>query len=1337
MAYYLGLDLGTGSLGWAVTNQNYEVLRAHGKALWGVRLFESANTAQERRAFRTARRRLDRRNWRMELLQGIFADEIMKVDDGFYRRLKESRYVPEDKRDNEGKCPLLPYALFVDKDYTDKTYHKQFPTIYHLRKWLMETNETPDVRLVYLALHHMMKNRGHFLFYGNLDTIREFKGMFKQFIQSVQDEDMDFELSLTDEDIEYIENLLKNTNLSKSAKKSQLIKTLGAKSACEKAIWGMIAGCTVKLSDLFGDSELDNAERSKICFAESSYEEYAGIVESILGEKYHIVEQAKAVYDWSILIDILGEYDSISAAKVATYEKHKSDLAYLKKLVKENLSKEDYREIFVVTDAKLPNYSAYIGMTKVNGKKVPLADKQCSKADFYSYLRKKVLAHIEGSKAEYLQEELDRETFLPKQVTTDNGVLPYQVHLYELKKILNNLQDRMPVIRDNAEKIEQIFTFRIPYYVGPLNGIRKGKDTTHWVQRKSCEKIYPWNFEEVVDVEESAKHFIRRMTNKCTYLVQEDVLPKYSLLYSKFEVLNELNNVCLDGEPLSVELKQRIYEEVFQRKRKVTQKKLRDYLVREGYAARTVDITGIDGDFKASLTAYHDFKEKLTDVHLTQDEKENIILDITLFGDDKKLLSRRLEAMYPQLTERQRTELCNLSYKGWGRLSRELLDGITAPSPCTGEAWTIIRCMWETNDNLRQVLSSKYLFTQAIDDANQTDVSDDISYKCVDELRVSPAVKRQIWQTLQVVKEICKVMGNPPERVFVEMAREKGENKRTESRKKKLMDLYKKCRDEERDWVQLLDKTEETSLRGDKLYLYYTQKGRCMYSGEIIELEDLWDNRKYDIDHIYPQSKVMDDSIDNRVLVKKSYNYEKKNIYPIQGSIRKKMQPFWKSLLDGGFISKVKYERLVRGTEFEPNELVGFVERQIVETRQGTKAVASILKQMLPDSNIVYVKAKTVSQFRQDFDLFKVREMNDLHHAKDAYLNIVVGNSYYVKFTQNAAWYIKEHPGGTYNLKKMFRSKYDIERNGDVAWKAGEAGTIQTVKRVMNQNNVLVTRRAYQVKGGLFDQQLMKKGKGQVPIKSSDERLLSLEKYGGYNKAAGAYFMLVESEDKKGKLIRTIEYVPLYLCERIEREDSYAVEYLVKDRNLTNPRILLKKIKKDTLFKIDGFYMRLSARTGQQLIFKNDIQLVLSQQDAAILKRVLKFRARQIENKQLHIVDNDKLPNNDLLMLYDAFLNKLQNSIYHNGCLKTPVRILNEKREAFVQLSAESKCVVLSEILHIFQCQSSSADLSLIGEGKTVGEIKLIHNVTNRKEISIINQSPTGIYEQEIDLKKL
>lgn len=1335
--YYLGLDMGTGSVGWAVTDMNYQILKKHGKALWGVRLFESAETAEQRRIFRTARRRLDRKNWRIKVLQELFAEEISKVDMGFYLRMKESKYYPEDKRDSEGRCPELPYALFVDTDYTDKDFHKQFPTIYHLRDWLMDTDDIPDIRLVYLAIHHMMKHRGHFLLAGDISQIKEFNNTFKQFIDNLKMEELDWNIELVEEKIEEIENILKDRHSTRTDKKIKLIKTLSAKSLCEKAVLTLISGGTVKLSDIFGDKELDKTERPKICFADSGYDDYIAEVELELGEVYYIIESAKAVYDWSMLVEILGDSSSISQAKVKIYEKHKEDLKYLKDVVRKYLTPEEYKNIFEISDGKMSNYCAYIGMTKKNGKKVDLQGKKCSRPEFYDFLKKNVLKKINDSEVvEYLEKEIACETFLPKQVESGNCVIPYQIHSYELKKILRNLSDKIPFIKENAEKIIELFEFRIPYYVGPLNNIDAGRDSKFtWAVRKSKEKIYPWNFEQVIDIEASAEQFIRRMTNKCTYLTGEDVLPKDSLLYSKFMVLNELNNLKLNGTGISVELKQKLYENLFCKYRKVTQKKLKKYLVTEGITDKNVEITGIDNDFKASLTAYHDFKEKLTDIQLSSNAKENIIMNIVLFGDDKKLLKKRLKKLYPDFTENQLKSICSLNYNGWGRLSKTFLENITIPAPETGEIWNIISALWETNENLNQLLSNKYTFVEEIDRYNVDEKKSDISYKTVEELYVSPAVKRQIWQTLKIVREIQKIMGCEPKRVFVEMAREKQESKRTESRKNRLIDLYKSCKNEERNWISELENWSEQQYRSDKLYLYYTQKGKCMYSGEEIHIEDLWDNTKYDIDHIYPQSKTIDDSLDNRVLVKKTENELKSDDYPIKQEIYEKRKAFWNSLLQGGFISKEKYNRLTRREKFTENELAGFIERQIVETRQSTKAVAEILKQALNDSEIIYVKAGTVSRFRQDFEFIKVREMNDLHHAKDAYLNVVVGNTYHVKFTKNALLYIKNDYKRSYNLKKLFKSKYDVERNGEVAWKAGENGTIITVKKVMDKNNILVTRKAYEVNGGLFDQQIMKKGKGQIPIKSSDERLSDIQKYGGYNKAAGAYCMLVKSKDKKGKEIRTLEFIPVYLKRKLEN-DQDALQYLVQEKGLKEPEILLKKVKIDTLFNVDGFKMWLSGRTGGQLIFKGASQLILSQKDTETLKKILKFIQRKKENKNIKLVSTDKITEENLLDLYDTFLEKLKNSIYKKR-LSAQVKTLSEKKENFIKLDMEEQCIVLGEILHLFQCQSVSANLKSIGGPGSAGILVMNNNITGCNRISIINQSVTGVFEKEIDLLAL
>ena len=67
---------------------------------------------------------------------------------------------------------------------------------------------------------------------------------------------------------------------------------------------------------------------------------------------------------------------------MALYEKHKKDLKDLKKLVRENLSREEYQRLFAKKDEKA-NYYAYIK-----------APKQCSQEDFYGYLKKNILGKI-------------------------------------------------------------------------------------------------------------------------------------------------------------------------------------------------------------------------------------------------------------------------------------------------------------------------------------------------------------------------------------------------------------------------------------------------------------------------------------------------------------------------------------------------------------------------------------------------------------------------------------------------------------------------------------------------------------------------------------------------------------------------------------------------------------------------------------------------------------------------------------------------------------------------------------------------------------------------------
>lgn len=163
--YTIGLDIGTNSVGWAVIDDEFELVKGkkiikanynlnehkvytnkskksgqpkpevfilkQNTNMWGVRLFEEGHVAADRRIKRTARRRLARRKWRLTQLQKMFYEPIQNVDANFFRRLDESFLQYEDKGVKES------YPLFRT-EIEEKKYYQQFPTISHLKKRLVD-----------------------------------------------------------------------------------------------------------------------------------------------------------------------------------------------------------------------------------------------------------------------------------------------------------------------------------------------------------------------------------------------------------------------------------------------------------------------------------------------------------------------------------------------------------------------------------------------------------------------------------------------------------------------------------------------------------------------------------------------------------------------------------------------------------------------------------------------------------------------------------------------------------------------------------------------------------------------------------------------------------------------------------------------------------------------------------------------------------------------------------------------------------------------------------------------------------------------------------------------
>lgn len=1324
---YLGLDIGAGSVGWAVTNAAYGLLRCKGKDMWGVRLFDEAKTAADRRAARVQRRRIQRKKQRLELLQHIFRAEIEKTDPAFFQRMASARLLPEDK--------VWKHTLFHEAGYTDKQYHAQYPTIYHLRRALMEEDGPFDVRLVYLAIHHILKKRGHFLYAdpggGRLPAFGE---IFDEAEQMLADE-LGIDLACNDRD--ELARLLMNPVMKLTEKQKKVNALLKAGEKIEKE-WGKaLCGGSAKLSVLFNEPALEESNFRTVEFRKAGYEDHIAELEELLGERFVILEKWRSVYNWGVLQRLLDGKASLSEAKICQYEQYGDDLRRLKVAIRKYGTKAQYHRIF--RDVNIgENYAHYTGAVWEQGKKINLS--RCTHAAFCSFIKKELDQIGDAPEVAALREKAEKQTLMPRLASGENSVIPCQLHRMELEQILKKAAVYLPFLTVPDEegltpekKIRMLFAFRIPYYVGPLCA---GSEHS-WFVRKEDGAILPWNFERKVDMGASAQKFIDRMTAQCSYLRGCDVLPACSPSYERYKALNEINPMTVGGEPISVELKQEIFEHVFMREKNPTLAKIIRFLNTKGIRVGKEDIAGLDveGGVKSNMKTTIALRTALGGDY-SDALAEKIALLLTYFGDDPKMLREKLREI-PSLSAAAIRSIMNIRCTGWGRLSAELLHEIGCDMP-DGQGWmSLLDALYQTNETLMGLLSERYAFQDAIDARNR-EQGEESMYEFIDELHVSPPVRRQIRQTMAVVLELRKALGRDPAKVFVEMARGgEARKERKPERKHTLMAGYEALKDEYPALYGELERTGNQDLRRDSLYLYFTQLGRCMYTGEPIDLAQLLSGEKlYDIDHIYPRSRVKDDSIDNRVLVKQTVNRGKTNRYPLDAQIVAKQGGYWQMLLKKGLISKKKYERLTRRTGFTIDELTQFTNRQLVETRQSTRAIAQLLKRLMPESEIVYVKAGIVSDFRRARKMLKVREVNDLHHARDAYLNIVAGNIYNTEFTHSPHAYIRKNPDN-YTIDCESLLKRRIARDGVVAWNPGDDGSIVTVRKMMAKNTPLVTVMAVIEGGKLFNVMPMKKGSGQMRLKKN----LPTEKYGRYTDVKGAAFMLVEHTKKKER-VRSLIDVPLYLYPEIVKKPESALRYCAEVRKLDDPKVVLPLIRKNSLLCLDGYRVYITGRTGDRLAVMKANQLILAYAWEEYIKKMIKAlnESKEYMDKNgvqaYRINPNDGIDAEKNLALYDLLVEKME-----KGAFCTQLRDQHDKlllaRGQFARLNVLDQCHALRQILNIFARKGQYASLECIGLTKNFGVVRPNNCISDRKSALLIHQSPTGLFEKVVDLKTI
>ena len=1322
--YYIGVDIGTNSVGWAVIDENGNLLKKGKHHLWGSRLFDQAQTAQNRRNYRSSRRRYNKRRQRIGLLRLIMSDMVLEVDPSFFIRLEKTTFLDkEDKKAILKDNYKMNYNLFCDEDYNDKKYFKDYPTIYHLRKKLCESDEKADPRLIYLALHHIVKYRGNFLYEGqelHLESSNKEEDL--KILFDILGKNNDTVYDFSEEQIQFILKTVVE-NISKTAKVDECMSHLKLNSEDKKIVKEFMRGLVgnkFNVSKLYMHEDLQfDDEDLKLQFSDKSYEEKIIEYENVLEEKMEFIDLMQQFYSWIELSKIVGsdsQHVSISDAMVNIYVNHKEDLKALKEMMLK-IGKKEYDEMFKPTSKSIVNYYNYVNPVACSGDKTD---------GFYKYVKKAIEKSDDSRKDEILQ-KIANETYMLKQTSKNNAYIPYQMQKDELIKILDHQEKYYPVLKENRDKIISILEFRIPYYYGPLDGNKQ----FGWLIKKKGkenERILPWNHQEIVDVQETAAQFIKKLTNYCTYLPIEKVMPQKSLTCSMYEVLSEVNKIRIDGKLLPIDTKNRLIEDLFFKRKTVKEKDLINWLKQNQLTVG--EITGYQKEkaFSSSLAPWIDFKEIFDEINDSNyDLIEKIIEDMTIFNEGS-ILKERLKKAY-NLDQNKIKKIMKLKYSGLSRLSKKLINGIRADNKF-GSSVFILDVMKESHMTLMEIINDQDLgFKQIIEKENFKNETGSFEYEDIENLAGSPALKRGIWQTLQVIEEIKNYMGHEPKNIYIEFAREEQEKVRTTTRVKQLKSIYNDIKNQldvhGKEVYSNLNKQDEKSSIEKRLYLYYTQLGKCMYSGESLDIDKL---SNYEIDHIFPRTLTSDDSLDNLVLVKKKENQRKLDDLVLPLEIRNKMEVFWKKLYDNGLITQTKYYRLMRD-EFRRDQIDKFINRQLVETRQIIKHVANIIENHYEDTKVFTVRANLSHEFREKYEIYKNRNVNDFHHAHDAYIACIIGRYIQIRFPGLEAKYVY----GQYmqNVKKTKNNidkenhgfiinsmKYECidEDTGEVIWNPER---ILDYIKCFNYRDVYITKKLDTNNRELFNVTILpndknsEKGKTKATIPVNKLRS-NVRKYGGFS---GLQSDIVAIEGKKGKKIdRRLINLPI-LLRYVSIEDQ--CKYIMENNKYSDVKII-KKIKKNQLIEIDGGLYYLSSATelvnAHQLILNNKENEIIFEINNAMIKNDYSY----FENREIEITK-----------LYNLLCDKMKK--YYPKYKGIYEKILTKNID-FNILEIDLKCRVILEVLKILKAGAINGNLKFEPYNMTDREGRLSKQSIHLDNTYFYDVSITGIYSKKYKL---
>lgn len=258
----------------------------------------------------------------------------------------------------------------------------------------------------------------------------------------------------------------------------------------------------------------------------------------------------------------------------------------------------------------------------------------------------------------------------------------------------------------------------------------------------------------------------------------------------------------------------------------------------------------------------------------------------------------------------------------------------------------------------------------------------------------NPIVQQALFEIRKVVNAIIQQFGKP-DIIRIELARELKNSK--EHREEEQKKIKKNEENNQRIKKILLQELpalggkEENISRNDviKYKLWEECKGICPYTGRNVSVAQLF-NGEFEVEHILPYSRTLDDSFANKTICEREFNLKKGNLTPwemyAQGIITKEHY--------NAILQRVKNFSYNKYKKFEQEELdEDFIKRQLNDTAYIAREAKKWICTILDENNVQVSKGEATRTLGRLWGLDKILNKYHLniknredqrHHAIDA-----------------------------------------------------------------------------------------------------------------------------------------------------------------------------------------------------------------------------------------------------------------------------------------------------------------------------------------------------------------